>query len=482
MSAVIASVGVATADFNSLLIVGASSVISINERLRSYGSLADVASDFGTSAPEYLAAALYFDQSPRPSELYIGRWAKTASAGELSGGVLSSAAQAIANFTAVSAGGMDITIDGTAKSLSAIDLSAVTNLNGVASAVTTALAGVATVTWNSATNQFQVVSATTGATSSVGYASAPSTGTDISALLGLTSGVASAPSDGIAAEEPVDAITALDDASGGWYASMFADTSLTIAQHEAVASYIQGAARLHLYGITTQDSLVLDPTSTTDIAAVFAGLALDRTVLQYSSSSPYAIASLFGRALTVDFNANNTAITLKFKQEPGVTAETLTTTQANALEAKNCNVFVNYANGSAILEQGVMSSGALFDEIQGVDWLQNAIQTAIFNLLYTSTTKIPQTDAGVAQICTTVEDQCEQGVSNGLLAQGVWNTTGFGSLSEGQTLTKGYYVYAATIASQSTADRAARKSPPIQVAAKLAGAIHSVDVSITVNR
>ncbi|ELJ9363915.1 DUF3383 family protein, partial [Salmonella enterica] len=65
----------------------------------------------------------------------------------------------------------------------------------------------------------------------------------------------------------------------------------------------------------------------------------------------------FGRAFTVNFNGSNTTITLKFKQEPGVTYETLDLSQAKALDAKNCNVYVYYQNDTAILQQGVMSSG-----------------------------------------------------------------------------------------------------------------------------
>ncbi|EOV4147137.1 DUF3383 family protein, partial [Yersinia enterocolitica] len=75
-----------------------------------------------------------------------------------------------------------------------------------------------------------------------------------------------------------------------------------------------------------------------------------RTLVQYSSASPYAAASIFGRAFTVNFNGNNTTITLKFKQQPGITAESLEQSQANALKAKNCNVFVNYDNDTAIIQ------------------------------------------------------------------------------------------------------------------------------------
>ena len=98
-----------TRDFGSLLILGDSDIIDTTERLRLYTTLDAVADDFGTVAPEYKAAALYFGQTPQPSTLYLGKWARTAAAGKLRGGVLSAAEQTLTNFTAVTTGAMNFT-------------------------------------------------------------------------------------------------------------------------------------------------------------------------------------------------------------------------------------------------------------------------------------------------------------------------------------------------------------------------------------
>ncbi|HCK7193836.1 TPA: DUF3383 family protein, partial [Enterobacter roggenkampii] len=156
--------------------------------------------------------------------------------------------------------------------------------------------------------------------------------------------------------------------------------------------------------------------------------------------------------------------------------------QAAAVDAKNANVFVYYANDTAILQQGVMANGDFFDERHGLDWLQNYVQTNLYNLLYTSTTKIPQTDAGVTRLLSNVEQSMDQSVTNGLVAAGVWNGGPIGQLNSGDTLTKGYYVYAQPLSEQAQADREARKAPLIQVACKLAGAVHYADVQINVVR
>ncbi|WP_289465652.1 DUF3383 family protein, partial [Klebsiella pneumoniae] len=89
------------------------------------------------------------------------------------------------------------------------------------------------------------------------------------------------------------------------------------------------------------------------------------------------------------------------------------------LAAKNANVFINYNNDTAIIQEGVMSNGDFIDERHGLDWLQNYVQTNLYNLLYTSTSKIPQTDAGVTRLVSNVEQSMAQSVSNGLVAPGV---------------------------------------------------------------
>lgn len=470
-------------NFGAGLIIGASDVIDTTERMRSYSSFDEVSADFGSTDPEYLAANLWFSQSPVPSLLYIGRWAKTATAGRLNGGVLSTAAQALTNFTSVTDGSMVISIDGTAKTISALSLASATSLAGVAALITTALSSAATCTWDSSNSRFVIESATTGASSSVSYATDYTSGTSLGTLLGLKSGTASAPVAGIASEAPLAAVTALATLSTDWYGCIIADASVTDAQHEAIAAYVEALSVTRIYGITTQTSAVLDGSSTTDLASILSAAGYTRTFIQYSSSSPYAAASMMARAFTVDFTANNSTITLMWKTEPGVTYELLTETQAATLKSKHCNAYVRYNNDTAIIQHGVMCSGLWFDVRHGTDWLQNNVQTDVFNLLYQSTTKIPQTDAGVHKIVTAVESALADGVTNGLIAPGVWNNPlEFGTLHEGDTLTAGYYVYAPQVSSQSQSVRETRVAPTIQCAIKLGGAVHSANVQINVNQ
>lgn len=278
------------------------------------------------------------------------------------------------------------------------------------------------------------------------------------------------------------AVNALLDYNS-WYGLHFAlDEDPTLVDVTSVAAAIQAATVSRIFAYSTSATAVMDSATTADIAATFKAAGYGRTFIQYSSKSRYAALSAFGRAFTVDFTGSNTTITLKFKQEPGVTYETLTASQADALKAKNCNVYVYYDNDTAILEQGVMCNGDFFDERHGLDWLQNAVQTADYNTMYTSTTKIPQTDKGTTKRIANIELVLQQAVTNGLFAPGKWTGGDIGELTTGDTLTKGYYIYAQNVDDQTQADREARKGVPIQVAAKLAGAVHYGTVAITVVR
>ena len=266
-----------------------------------------------------------------------------------------------------------------------------------------------------------------------------------------------------------------------WYGLTIA-ADLTNVEADAVAALIEASDPVRMFGYTTQEEESLSATSTTDTAYKLKNKNYRRTFAIFSSDNPYAAASVFGRAFTVNFMGTNTKITLKFKQLPGIAAEDLKISEANALKAKNCNVFASYNNGTSILQEGVMCDGSFFDEVHGLDWLQNHLETALWNLYYTSNTKIPQTPAGVNRQCGVLERACEQAVTNGLLGEGQWNGDSFGALETGDYLPKAFYVYANSLDDQAQSEREARKAPVFQIAIKLAGATHFADVIVSVNR
>lgn len=458
-------------NFGSCLILGDSDIIDTDERIRLYSSISDIATDFGISSREYLAAQAFFSQSPQPTQVYIGRWAKSATAGRLRGRTLSSAEQDIPLFTAITTGTLSLTIDGASKSMASIDLSAETNLNGVASQISSALGVSGSCAWTG--ERFVITSATTGTSSTV---ATTDTGT-LSSLMGFAGSATSVA--GVAAESLASAITALLDYNT-WYMVCVAPDASDDSIVEA-AGLIEAASPSRMIGFTTQNSTEIDSTASSTLGSRLKGLGYNRTILVYSSDSPVAAASVFGRMATINFEGSNTTLTLKFKQLPGVTAENLRSSQAEALKSHNVNAFCAYQNDTSILQEGITSGGWFIDETHGLDWLQNRVETDLWNLLYTSK-KVGQDESGATAIVSCVNKSLEQGVTNGLIAPGVWNGDAFGALESGDTLSTGYYVYIQPFDEQSQSDREARKAPPIQIAVKLKGAVHFINVTITVNR
>ncbi len=476
--------GAAAQNTSQLLVLGSSTVIDPTERYRTYNSLAEVATDFGTTAPEYLAAVLWYEQSPQPTSLLIGRWVQAAAAAYLRGGTLSAAEQLLSAWTSITTGSTKFSIDGTLYSLTGMNFSGATNLNGVASIVQTALTTAtapATITWNAAYQRFELVTTTTGTSATVAFNVPTGSGTDITTQLGFTAAAGGYLSQGAAVETALAAVTLFDGNYGQiWYAVTV--LGAVDADVLAIAPYIEGSNNRHMLAATTQEAAVLNTTDTTSLPYLLAQAAYRHTCVQYSSSNPYAVVSMLARILTTDYTANNSVITLMYKQEPGIVAENINVSQIDALESKNCNVFAAYNNNTAIIEPGVASSGDFLDTVIGTDALALDIQADVYNFLYTSPTKIPQTDDGNHSVANVISNRLSAYKDNGLLAPGIWQQTGFGTLATGDYLSTGYYVYAPPIALQGQTDRAARKSVTFQVAAKLAGAIHTVDILINVNR
>lgn len=461
----------ATRNFGAMLIVGASDVIDTQERIRAYSSVTDIANDFGTSAPEYQAAVAFFAQSPQPTTVQVGRWARSATSGLYKGKILSTSDQEMDNFTTISAGAFDVTIDGSVVNVTAVNLSAQSNLNGVASQVSAALKSKGTCVWNG--QQFVIKSASTGQTSTVSTV----TSTELSQAMGLDSGtmVTGAPAETL--EEATVALLDINTWYGVFYTGDIEDQDVI-----NTAALISASTPSHICAFTLKETDELDGTQTSSLGYELAQLGNNRVLPMYSSTNDNAAMSVLGRMSTVNFEGSNTTITLMFKQCPGVEPEYLKTSQANALQRNNVNVFAAYQNDTSILQYGTMSGGWYIDEVHGLDWLQNRVETDLWNLLYTSTTKIGQDESGMTAILSTVNSSLEAGVRNGLIAPGVWNGDEFGTLKRGDTLTTGFYVYIQPLEEQSQADREQRKAPPIQIAVKLKGAVHSIDVTITVNR
>lgn len=438
----------------------ASPTITQDERFRKYTSFESVVSDF-PSGEVYKAAQTYYAQNPTPTDFIVVGAYGVATAASITGATPGT----LDELKGVTAGGFTITIDGTAKVIADIDLSGIATYAAAVPILQAKFGSTATVTY--ANNVFKLTSATTGATSTLTRPTAALQ--NLNALLGWDTGIMV---QGSAEETPVIALNDLWNKDRTTY-GVTLDKKWVDQEAIIIETADWAEAMKRVFFNTTNQSVALQAGAAGD-ASVIAQLkakSLSRTLSMYSSkTSEYPSVSVAGRAFTVNFEGENTTITLMYKLCPTITVEDLTPSQYAALTEKNGNAFVN-VDGTSMYATSAMANGTFFDTIHGTDWLQNSIETGVFNLLYRTATKIPYTDVGAGMIVQRVEQSLRQGVTNGLIAPGY--------TPEGEYLPLGYSVSYVPMANVNSSDKSKRTYRGISFKAVGAGAIHNVFITGT---
>lgn len=278
-------------------------------------------------------------------------------------------------------------------------------------------------------------------------------------------------------ETALQAITACRAKNPDWYACYLC--GVVKADILAIAPYIESASPESAYFYTTADADVLAGTAGNVMLSLKA-LGYKRTIGQYSTS-PDAAVAIMGYAMGANTGLANTAYTLAYKAEVGVTPEVLTADQVTLLKGQNGNVYINRGNTYNLFEQGIMANGMHFDEIINLDMLVNDIRLAVMDLL-TGVAKVPQNEGGVTLLISAITGPCNSARDRGFLSPGIWGAAPILGLNTGDTLSQGYLILAEKISSQSVSDRSSRIAPPIYVPVKLAGAIEFVNIQINVNK
>jgi hypothetical protein len=116
-----------------------------------------------------------------------------------------------------------------------------------------------------------------------------------------------------------------------------------------------------------------------------------------------------------------------------------------------------------------MASGSWLDTTHGLMWLEARCEADMFNLLYTTNTKIPFTQTGINICVSTLEQSLEAAVRNGLAAPGF--------LPDGTFLPKGYRVTAVALADTPAGDVSNRIYKGLSFVMAGAGALHEVEVA-----
>lgn len=390
----------------------------------------------------------------------------------------------ISGFASVSDGDLKLTIDGTVQSVTGIDCTGVTTINDLAVLLQSKFTGI-TVTATSTKLVF--TSNTTGTSSTVTISAASGTGTDLygtSYLKGAnaTSVAGEAESTTTRAETVAEGITRI--------------AGLTYFEAVIPAKFLQSTEAINASAtVQAMEDTILFLVQT-DVSALASGGLFHTLQSNFKTrkllyltgaddAEKQANAKLFAaafasRGLAVNYNGSNTTLTMTYKDLTNVTVDTqISEAILNTCANIGADVYCSVAGLPKVISH--KQGGYYFDELTNNIWLKATIEIEVANLLFQTRTKIPQTEAGMAKITNAITAVLNQGVVNGMIGAGQWNSPDtFGVLEDFQRgiRTFGYYVYHQPVAEQVQSERAARKAPVFSIAVKCAGAVEHAEILI----
>lgn len=390
----------------------------------------------------------------------------------------------LANLQAVTNGDLTVVVDSETQTLTNLDLSGATDLSDIASIIEATLTGVEVTALN---NTLIFTSNATGIISSVELtATAGGSGTDLygASYLDGANAVAVDGEDAITtAETTAQAIERLS-------AQIYAEGIMTtkdLSDSEAIeaSNLVEGMQNsIFFVADTSVDTLasggLFNTLQTNDNTRKLLYLTGDETTLL--TNAKMFMAAFASRGLSVNYAGSNSTITMTYKDLVNVPVDTnISETVLNQCETIGADVYCSIEGLPKVIS--FKQGGLYFDELTNQIWLKTTIQTTVANVLFTTRTKIPQTTQGVNTLVNAVLGVLNQGVINGMIAAGEWNSPDTFGVYEDfmrNIRTLGYYVYFTPIAEQSQADREARKCPVISIAVKQAGAIEHSNIIIYV--
>lgn len=409
-----------------------------SERVREYLTTAEVLEDFSSSSDVYAAAAAILSQLPKVETVKIGK----------EGSRVAQVQTITFSADLITSNVINGSVDGTALSATTFATDHATTMAAIATKIA-ATAGVSTATVGGSGNRVITVTAQS--------AGVPFTLSGFAVTLGASQATV-AIVETVANHGPADDLAEISEEDDEYYGVIWNERQQDLV--EEMAAYIETVRKI--FGTCTEDDTnVLNDSITTDIGSVLSLANYERTFVIYNDdASDFADAALIGKCFPFDPGTE----TWKFKTLAGITVDNLTAAQRAAAAGKNVNLFVEIG-GVAITQEGVMASGEYIDVIRFVDWLQARMEEAVYGRLV-NLTKVPFTDTGIGIITNEIRGVLENGIRVGGIANDAMDAV---------TPTP-YTISAPRAVDVSTNDRADRLLPDVRFRARLAGAIHKVNI------
>lgn len=473
---------ISTDNMNAVCLMSSETPLHTNNRYQVYKNISAIESDFGTYSRTYAFASVFFQQTPNPihveGALVLGYYRSASEDVEATSGVLTglqiNEAQVISNLQVITDGSMDISINGTLTTISELNFSTITTIDGVV-ALITAITG---ATCSFSDQRFIFTSDLDGVLSTMSVSSESTSGTFIGAILGLSDGatvINGVDAQTLPAETKLEAISTLKSLVN-FKGFCFIDNT-TDAESEDLATWSQANAVLGYDVFSDISNLEVDASN--PVWSITSKGQSNYTML-YDTDRRLAVG-VMARQHTVNFASENTANTLNLKEIKGVEATNYTQTQWNKAETVGLSIYTFFKGVPKLITSGANGwSDNAYNLVAFVDH----IQVDLFNLLGLTSTKIPQTAQGVNQLLDQLRKTSRQFVRVGFIAPGTWSSSdyfGNKAVFDRNIEQIGFYWLAGKLSDQSQEDRQARKSPVLQGAIKNAGAIHSANVLINFN-
>jgi len=376
----------------------------------------------------------------------------------------------------VSDGDINVDVDGVSIDLLGLDFTNATDLDDVATILDGQLANVIVT---AVSNTLVFKSKKVGADSDVVISDAGGSGTDLSGA-GYFNAAGGTATSGIDAsgETLLEAITRMSGAVG--FVPVMTNLEMEDDVIEATSDAVQAQDRMFVHHVSSTVDII------GGIGETVQQSGNTRTRLLGYTTSPQAAnlykAAYAGRAFSVNFSGSNTAQTMQFKQLATITPDTgINQTILGQADTNGVDVYISVDGLPCVVSSG---GNDYFDNPYNDLALKFALETAGFNYLRQTNTKVPQTEQGMNGLKAAYSGVCVRYVRNGVIAAGSWTSSerfGDPEVFDENIETNGYYTYSEPITQQSAVDREARKAPLVQIAIKRAGAIHSSDVIVLVN-
>jgi hypothetical protein len=370
--------------------------------------------------------------------------------------------QTTASTTITGAYDLVVVVDGVTKTASSLNLSSALSLSAAASLITTALGAGQTTTFDSTLHEFVITSSTTGASSTLAYATGLGATT-----LGFTAATGAVLSQGSAIQTPAAAMAAVIASTQNWV-SFSSTFEPSLADKEAFSSWTNSTNGRYLY--VPYDT---DATAASSQPATFTGLGSWLKANTISGVAPVwnsylHAAFVLGAIASIDFTQHNGRITLAFKVQSGLVATVTDPTSAANLIANGYNFIGAYATANQLFTQfqpgQVSGPYAWIDSYINAIWLNNQFQLALMTLLQNIKSD-PYNPQGYGLIRSALQDPINQAVNFGAIrsnvplsaAQAAEVNAAAGMAIDGILSSRGWYLQ---ILPASAQVRAARQSPP----------------------